>query len=327
MKIGFTYDLRDDYLKEGFTEDQTAEFDKADTIDAIEECIIKMGFEVERIGNIKNLTKLLCSGKKWDLVFNIAEGLYGSAREAQIPCLLDAYGIPYTFSNSYLLTASLNKDLTKLLVRQLCVPTPDFAVIKSINEINNINIPFPLFAKPLAEGTSKGISPNSVINTQKQLEQTIKSLLSEYNQPVLIEKYLPGREFTVGILGMGEDAYCPGVMEITLNKNAEPEVYSLVNKEYCEELVTYSIANDTAAEKCEQYALKIWRELGFMDAGRIDFRIDEAGEPNFIEINPLAGLNPVHSDLPILCGLKGISFQRIIEEIMHSALKRINNEE
>ena len=217
--------------------------------------------------------------------------------------------------------------MTKLLVREIEVPTPEFAVVKSLEDLNNVNIPFPLFAKPLAEGTSKGISGNSVIYSKEQLEESVKYLLAEYSQPVLVEKFLPGREFTVGILGTGEDAHCPAVMEIILNDNAEKDVYSLNNKEYCEELVTYKLADDEQAKKCKEYALKIWRELGFRDGGRMDFRLDENGEPNFIEVNPLAGLNPVHSDLPIMCNLKGISFQQIIEEIVNSALKRINNEQ
>lgn len=327
MKIGFTYDLRDDYLKEGYTEDETAEFDRADTIDSIENCLKNMGHEVERIGNIKSLIRHLSLGNRWDLVFNIAEGMYGSAREAQIPSILDAFQIPYTFSDSYLLTVSLNKDVTKLLVREAGVPTPEFAVVKTLDDIKEINIPFPLFAKPLAEGTSKGISAKSVIYSLAELENVVESLLKTYNQPVLVEKFLPGREFTVGVVGTGEDARCVGVLEVTLNENAEKGVYSYENKENCEELVTYSLANDFFSKKCEEYTLKLWRELGFKDAGRMDFRLDENGEPNFIEVNPLAGLNPVHSDLPILCSIKGVSFQQLIEEIINSAIKRTSNEQ
>jgi len=321
--IGFTYDLKDDYLAEGYSKEEAAEFDLPETIDSIEECIKNMGFEVEKIGNIKNLTKLLAKGKRWDLVFNIAEGAHGTARETQIPSLLDAYCIPYVFSDACLITAGLNKDLTKLLVRQIGIPTPDFIVVKKMEDLSRVQMPFPLFVKPLAEGTSKGISEDSVIHNREQLNKRINYLLSAFNQPVLVEKYLPGREFTVGIVGNGNDAHCVGVLEISLNNKAEKGVYSLANKANYEERVTYSIANDSTALKCEQFALKIWEELGFKDAGRFDFRLDEDGEPNFIEVNPLAGLNPVHSDLPIMCGLNGISFQQLIEQIVNSAIVRI----
>ena len=210
LKIGITYDLRDDYLKEGYGLEETAEFDLPDTIEAIEKVILDNGFQADRIGNIKALTRRLAADDRWDLVFNIAEGMYGFGREAQVPALLDAYNIPYTFSDPLGHAISLHKGMTKHVLRDLGIPTPDFAVINNEAEIDEVNLPFPLFAKPVAEGTSKGITALSKITNREELHQICKNLLQTFKQPVLVETYLPGREFTVGILGTGKDAKALG---------------------------------------------------------------------------------------------------------------------
>ena len=153
VKIGITYDLRDDYIAEGYTEEETAEFDHPRTIAAIEETLRDLGYETDRIGHLRALTRRLVAGDRWDLVFNIAEGLRGFGREAQVPALLDAWEIPYTFSDPLVLSLTLHKGLTKRVIRDLGIPTPDFAVVETPEEIAAVALPFPLFAKPVAEGT------------------------------------------------------------------------------------------------------------------------------------------------------------------------------
>jgi D-alanine-D-alanine ligase len=138
-----------------------------------------------------------------------------------------------------------------------------------------------------------------------------------------VESYLPGREFTVGIVGTGAAAEVVGVMEVILGDNAEAHAYSFVNKERCEELVTYERAAGAAAEECGKVSLAAWRGLGCRDAGRIDVRMDAKGRVNFIEVNPLAGLHPQHSDLPIICTMSGIPFTQLISRILESAGKRL----
>ena len=166
MKVGITYDLRDEYLKLGYSEEETAEFDKDSTISAIEDTLIELGHTTERIGNIWDLSKKLLDGKSWDLVFNIAEGLRGIGREAQVPALLDAYNIPYTFSDPLVLALSLHKGMTKRVLRDLGIPTPNFYEVKSIEDIDKVNLEYPLFAKPIAEGTGKGIHADSKIKNK-----------------------------------------------------------------------------------------------------------------------------------------------------------------
>jgi len=322
LKIGITYDLRDDYLKEGYSLEETAEFDLPDTIEAIEKVILDNGYQADRIGNIKALARRLVAGNSWDLVFNIAEGMYGFGREAQVPALLEAYNIPYTFSDPLGHAISLQKGTTKHILRDLGIPTPDFAVVGNSKDIDKVNLPFPLFAKPIAEGTGKGITATSKITNRKNLQKVCKHLLQTFGQPVLIETYLPGREFTVGILGTGPDARALGAMEIILRPGAEKNAYSYENKEHYEKLVEYVLVKDNEAKKAMEISLAAWRGLDLKDAGRIDLRSDANGVPHFMEVNSLAGLNPVRSDLPILCSKIGMSYHELISAIIESALKR-----
>lgn len=325
MIIGLTYDLRQDYLAAGYSDEQTAEFDRPDTIDAIERALIALGHETRRIGNVKSLVRRLADGERWDMVFNICEGMFGLGREAQVPALLDAYQIPYTFSGPLVLALSLDKALTKCVVRSLGVATPDFAVVTAPEDIAAVDLPFPLFAKPLAEGTGLGIDAKSKIDSRRQLADVCRVLLKKFKQPVLVETYLSGREFTVGIVGSGAAAEAVGVMEVFLRPEAEANAYSYLNKEKCEELVKYMLAPEDAAGPCRELALRAWRGLGCLDAGRIDVKMDRDGVVNFLEVNPLAGLHPEHSDLPIICTLAGLTYQTLIERIMASARVKIRS--
>lgn len=325
MKIGITYDLREDYLIEGYSEEETAEFDRAETIEAIDQTLKELGYRTDRIGHLKSLTRRLAAGDRWDLVFNIAEGLRGFGREAQIPALLDAYDIPYTFSDPLVLALTLHKGMTKHVIRDMGIPTPDFAIIEKEDQITGICLSYPLFAKPVAEGTGKGITAASKINTEKELVDVCRMLLTVFKQPVLVESFLPGREFTVGIIGTGKDAIATDTMEVCLKAQAEPDVYSYINKENCEELVEYRLVYDEEAQQVRETALSAWRGLGCRDAGRMDLRSDRSGRPNFMEVNPLAGLHPQHSDLPIIFSLMGKTFHQLIDMIMHSALKRVQD--
>jgi D-alanine-D-alanine ligase len=326
MRIGLTYDLRAEYLAEGYSEEQTAEFDRPDTIDALESALEELGYEPDRIGHARQLVERLASGDRWDLVLNIAEGLWGAAREAQVPAILDVYQIPYTFSDPLLMAVCLHKGLTKLAVRAAGVPTPDFAVVERPEDVGRVKLPYPVFAKPVAEGTGKGVDTASKVLDAPSLRAVCDDLLSRFDQGVLVERFLPGREFTVGLWGTGDEAETIGTLEIVLLPDAEAEVYSYVNKERCEELVEYRLVDaehDPEVRRAEAVALKAWRALGCRDAGRVDLRSDETGQPQFIEVNPLAGLHPEHSDLPMLCTAREIPYAELIGRIVRSASRRI----
>jgi D-alanine-D-alanine ligase len=323
MRIGLTYDLRDEYLQLGFSPEETAEFDSHQTIEAMESVLRALGHQTDRIGNVHALVRRIAKdGPQWDLVFNIAEGLYGFGREAQVPALLEACQIPYTFSDAMVMAITLHKGMTKRIVRDLGIPTPDFAVIEDLRALDDVGLPYPLFAKPVATGTSIGISARSRVHSMEQLRAICRDLLERVRQPVLVETYLPGRELTVGVVGTGERARVLGVMEVFLLEDAEPGVYSYLNKARYETQVRYALAEDSIAGQARELALKVWKGLGCRDGGRVDFRCDAQGNVSFVEINPLAGLHPVHSDLVILCRLAGIEYAALIEMIVASASDR-----
>lgn len=325
IRIGLTYDLRDAYLAAGYSEIDTAEFDRADTIDSIEATLRRQGYDVDRIGNVKQLAARLTSGDSWDMVFNICEGMHGIAREAQVPALLDAYEIPYVFSDALVCALTLHKGMTKDVVRAAGVATPDYAVVHELQDLKGISLPLPLFAKPIAEGTGKGISANSKINSMAELRNVCRKLLNEHKgQSVLVERFLPGREFTVGIVGTGRKAKALATMEIVLLEGADAEVYSYRNKEECEQLVQYSLLPaGQLRQDVEAVALRSWRALGCRDGGRIDLRMDDNGQVHFLEVNPLAGIHPEHSDLPIMATMSGIKYDVLIGRIMASAMQRL----
>jgi D-alanine-D-alanine ligase len=325
MFIGLTYDLREEYLAAGYGEEETAEFDRPETVEAIQAALEQLGHRTDRIGNARQLIARLAQGDRWDLVVNFAEGLYGIAREAQVPAILDVYQIPYTFSDPLVMAMALDKGLTKVAARSGGVPTADFAVVREAADVERIDLGFPLFAKPLAEGTGKGISPASKVGDRQSLGEICENLLARFHQPVLVEPFLSGREFTVGLIGTGAEAEVLGALEIVLLPGAEEDVYSYVNKERCEELVEYRLADartDPEVALAEAVALQAWRVLGCRDAGRVDLRSDAAAKPQFLEVNPLAGLHPSHSDLPMLCTALGIPYLSLIERIVRSAATR-----
>ena len=285
VTVGLVYDLRDDYLAQGFSEEQAAEFDSAVTIAALEGTLQSLGYETERIGNGMALAKQLAAGKRWDLVFNIAEGMYGRSREAQAPCLLEMYGIPYTFSDPLVCALTLDKAMTKRVVASAGLYTPRFGVVASLADVETLKLEYPLFAKPLAEGTSKGIDKNSRIESPSALKKVCARLLETFAEPVLVEEYLPGRESTTAVLGTGRDARILGTMEFSIRPGAPAQDYSYEVKEICEQCVDYfPMPKGDLRDEVEALALEAYRLLECRDAGRVDVRLDPKGHPAFIEI-------------------------------------------
>jgi D-alanine-D-alanine ligase len=324
MRIGVTYDLKDEHRELGLTEAELAEFDSRETIDGLCGALTSLGHECIRIGHVKVLTKRLAAGERWDLVFNIAEGRTGFGRESQVPALLEAFGIPYTFSDPLVCALTLHKGMCKLVARGHGIPTPDFAVVATLAEAGAVDLPPPLFVKPVAEGTSKGIDVTSVVTDKATLVARCAELLARFEQPVLVERFLPGREFTVGVLGTGADARALGTLEVVLREAADAGVYSYRNKAQWQQLVDYRLLEPGALRTAvESLALDTWRCLGCRDAGRVDVRLDDEGRPQLIEVNPLAGLTPGHSDLPIMADLLGMEYRQLIGEILACALRRL----
>ncbi len=322
MIIGLTYDLKDDYRELGFSAEAVAELDSEETVSGIETALAQLGYDPVRIGNLRHLMGRLLSGERWELVFNICEGMFGIGREAQVPALLDAFQVNYTFSDPMVLALTLHKGMAKRVVRDAGVPTAPFALVERIEDLPSVDLPFPLFVKPVGEGTGKGITERSRAADAAGLERSCRELLDTFHQPVLVETYLPGREFTVGVIGTGPEAEAIGGMEVLFAQGGG-DIYSYQTKRDYEDLVEYRRIPDELVASCHRVALAAWRALGCRDGGRVDLRLDDRNVPNFLEVNPLAGLNPKDSDLPILSRLHGISYGELIGRIVDSSRRRI----
>lgn len=320
MRIGFVYDLRDQYRAMGYSDEETAEFDSIETIEAIEAALSRLGHLVVRVGHGRELARRLVAGERFDLVFSIAEGLKGRSREAQVPALCELFEQPYAFSDPLTMAVTLDKAVAKRIVRDAGVPTAPFLVYEREGQDLSGWEHYPAFAKPLAEGTGKGCEKASMVTTPAELEAAARSIVSRYRQPALIESYLPGREFTVGILGTGEDARVVGVMEVLLNSHAEQGLYSYANKANWKDLVDYRLVVDNEAASVGEVALAAHKILGVKDLSRTDIRCDRTGKPQFLECNPLPGLRPEYSDMALLWHNAGHSYDELLSQVLRSTL-------
>jgi D-alanine-D-alanine ligase len=322
LRVGLTYDLKADYRAAGFSSDQVMEFDEHDTVDGLAAALASGGHQVDRVGRGVELAKRLGRGERWDLVFNIAEGVHGRSREAQVPALCELFEQPYTFSDPLTCALTLDKPLAKRVVRDHGIPTAPFVVVSSPAEAETVELVPPLFAKPIAEGSSKGISERSRIGSLAELRTACADLLTRFRQPVLVESYLPGREMTVGIVGNGAEAHVVGVMEVLFNDGSATD-YTALNKDEFEVRVHYNLLDgEPLGVTARRLALEAYRALSCCDAGRVDLRCDERGTPHFLEINPLPGLHPIRSDLPILSRLAGVTYEDLIGRIVQAAAMR-----
>ncbi|RAH53090.1 D-alanine--D-alanine ligase [Aspergillus piperis CBS 112811] len=360
LKIALIYELREAYKALGYSDVDCNRFEVGEAADHIAAVLEKLGHEVVLIPDIHSLVKRLANGEgsTWDLAFNTTEGLHGLAREGQVPALLEAYQIPFTFSDAATMELCLDKGRTKMILEHFNVPTAPFAVIHfnrtlgkaqvSLDEIlsmirmsrhsETLLSQYPLFAKPLAEGSSKGIGASNKITSIESLCEVVHSLRnsSPSSLGVLIEKYLPGREFTVGILGTGEDAWVVGVDEIVWCSNestkSNPETVEYTTEksksaqDWAGEADEIKVGrDDQEADLACRTALRAWTALRCRDGGRVDIRMDgSSGSPvaHVMEINPLAGLLPHWSQLPMIAEHNNVSYNELIEHILKSALER-----
>jgi D-alanine-D-alanine ligase len=322
--IGLCYDLKADYLKAGFSASEVMEFDDEETIIGLETALFELSHQVERVGNGRELALRLAKGDRWDLVFNIAEGLQGRSREAQVPAVCELFAQPYTFSDPLTCALTLDKSLAKIVVRDRGLPTAPFEVVNTTAEAAAVSLPMPLFLKPVAEGSSKGVTGRSLVKEREELVNTYQVLYELFQQPVLVETFLPGREMTVGIVGNGSNSRVVGVMEVIFTGQTEAFAYTTLNKDEYLERVSYRLLIDPEplAAQARQLALDAYHTLGCRDAARVDLRCDASGVLQFMELNPLPGLHHIRSDLPIMGRLGGVTYTEIIAEIVDSAWQR-----
>jgi D-alanine-D-alanine ligase len=327
LTIGLCYDSKEEYLAAGYSKLDVAEFDDEGVISGLERSLKGLGHRVERIGRGQALAKRLAAGKRWDLVFNVAEGLRGRARESQVPALCELFEQPYTFSDPVTCGITLDKSLAKRIVRDAGVPTPGFLVVRSVSDLDSFVVNGPLFVKPLAEGSSKGVSAGSMVSNRKHLLKACTRLLPDFPAGLLVEELLPGREFTVGVIGNGIGARPIAVMEVVWTERSESEAYTQLNKdEYLDRIEYRLVEGEPFADEATGLALAVVDALDCRDAARVDMRCDVAGKLQFLEVNPLPGLHPVRSDLPIMARLAGIAYDELLGSIVTAAKERYEKE-
>jgi len=329
LKIGLSYDLKTaSEVRPGAPEDETEECDPPDTIDALANEIERLGHRVVRLGGGAEFLSSILS-EKIDFVFNISEGrgTYRS-REAQVPSVLEMLRIPYSGADPLTLALCLDKPLTKRVAESLGVRTPRYVVFSpyeaiDLDEVRDLSRP--LVVKPAFEGSSKGIRLTSKIDRLEELEQAATDIHKMYRQPALVEEFIAGKEITVGIMG-NHPPQVVGVMEVVPRNGAGDNfMYTLEVKRDWQRLVSYRCPANLPPQtfkEIEGMALALHKGLQCRDMARFDFRVDGKNRPYFLEVNPLPGLSPVYSDLPIMAGLMGLSYSQLIGGILNAALER-----
>ena len=323
LRIGLTFNLKRIDPRAG--DDTEAEFDSASTVGAISAALERLGHDVVQLEATAELMSIL-PGTDVDLVFNVAEGIGGRTREAQVPAMLELLGVEYTGSDAATMAITLDKALAKRIVGQAGVPTPQYMLMRTGDEPLSPTLVFPAVVKPNAEGSSKGVLPTSVVHNEDQLRLLARELCNRYRQPVLVESYLSGREFTVGLLGEHEPRALPA-MEVIFGESAGVfPVYTFAHKLEVGEAVHYQApaqVDDALAAELARVACVAWEALGCRDVARVDLRLDAAGRVNFIECNPLPGLAADWSDLCLIATGVGMDYTSLIGEIVAPAMRRL----
>ncbi|MBU1999350.1 MAG: ATP-grasp domain-containing protein [Candidatus Omnitrophota bacterium] len=329
MNVVLTYNLK----KKDATKpaDYFSEFDSEETVNAIASALKSRGHTIDCVDVERKDIISYFRNNRIDMVFNIAEGTRGRFRESEIPAILDYLNIPYTGSGTFSLAVALNKALTKKILRAENIPTPLFQLFIKGNEKLNADLKFPLIVKPNYEGSAKGINSSNVVHDPAELYKKAQEIIGLYNQGVLIEEFIEGKELTVGILENGIPAILP-ILEIDFSsctKSGE-YFYSWRMKEYqgdSEQGLTPTFhcpaRLDKETEKLvKDTALRTHRAIGCQDMSRTDIRLNKDNVPYVLEINPLPGLNPKESNFPLMVNAAGIKYDEMIEAVLMSAYQR-----
>ncbi len=323
--IGLTYDLKSDWVQNPDDPiDAAAELDGMDTVEALSAAFESAGHRVVRIGNAHQLLAAISKGLKVDLVFNIAEGHRGRNRESQIPNILEMFNIPFSGADALTLGVTLDKAVAKKCWVADQVPTGKFFEANLNDDLKTLNtIGYPLIVKTSQEGTSKGITKNSRVENLDQLRAEVEKICKVYKQPALCEQFIKGTEFTVAVIG-NEDPIALPVVQYAVggNTNMGNEFYSY------EHIVAKSVQyicpaqiDQAQAKKLQQVALAAYKSVECRDLGRVDFRVDEQGNPYVLEINPLPNLSPSEV-FPMCAKAHGLTYNQLINKILDYALSR-----
>ncbi len=326
MRIALTYNLR---LSDA---EEEAEFDTAETVNTLAGAIERLGHRLERVEVSGPASRIVARLEAYspDLIFNTAEGRRGRFREAFYPALFDELGIPYTGSDAYALAVTLDKQLTKLMLREHGVRTPGWQYVEHPEELNPRALRFPVIVKPNFEGSSKGITQDSVAETPEELEEKVASALERYPAGVLVEEYVAGRDITVPYLAAVQNDFggvlspVEYVIDAKLGGARKYSIYDYALKTTNTKAVKVRAPADLSqamSDELREIARKIFRVCDCHDLGRLDFRVSEEGGPHFLEINALPSLEP-GAGIYVAAELEGLHLDRVIDSIIESAAKR-----
>jgi len=324
--VGLTYDLKSDYeFKKDDPPDANAEFDHPSTIEVIASAIEACGFKVKKIGNVASLLEKIDS-LDVDIVFNISEGISGRNRESQVPILLEMAGIPFVGADALTLSLTLDKFMAKKIFIAEGIPTPESFEVKTSEALMNTNhFKFPLIVKPRFEGSSKGLSEDSRVENTQDLKKQVEYIINTYKQPALVEQFISGQEFTVAIVGNETPEVMPIVqikIDGRLKLNDKFYTFARIQSDRLEYICPAHINNDLK-KKISDLALKTYMAVECRDFGRVDFRVNNEGEPYVLEINPLPSLS-TEDVFMVVAKEIGVSYEKIIGKILDAALKRHN---
>ncbi|KAL2848919.1 hypothetical protein BJY01DRAFT_150895 [Aspergillus pseudoustus] len=345
LNIAVVAEQQSSYLQLGYSEEDCAALTHKGEVHAVTNTLKQLGHNVTHVSGVQPLVQQLAAGnhKDWDMVFNMAQGFHGSARESQVPALLESYQIAYTFSDAATMALCQNKANTKIILHHHQIPTAPFLVVPAHESPEDFpkysgKLPsYPLFLKPVTEGSSKGISDLNKVTEPAELEVALQKLSIKFpGQDILIESFLPGREYSISILGTGPACRVIGIRELIWqkerrsgSKHIEQDFATRKSKSSTSDQIVYNDFHDEAdpeIQAASQVALAAWRVLGCRDAGRVDIRFDAhepCATPNILEVNPISGLLPVHSPLPGSAESNGISYDQLLTGIIESTLQRI----
>jgi len=330
MKVALTCNtLPTDYSRES-GDDTFAEFDAPSTIEAIEKALLNRCDEVEVVEADENAYEKLRRGN-FDFAFNIAEGVRGEAREAQIPAMLEMLGIPYSGSGVTTLAITLDKRRTKEVLEANGIRTPKFQLLSRTEDLRS-DLQFPLFLKPNGEGSSRGITAKSLVSSKRELEEVTTEMIAAYRQPVLVEEYLTGREFTVGLIGNPPEVL--PIVEVSFDglPAGAPRfdcyevkwIYDSLDSGYDTTTCPANLDDDLRS-KIAETATRTFEALEVRDLCRLDLRLDGDGEPSVFDVNALPGLIPdpaENSRFPKAAYAAGYSYEELIGKVFNAALAR-----
>jgi len=323
FRVGMTYNVKSECVpKPGDPPDLNAEFDHEETVAHIERALKEGGHDVVRIGNARRLLERR-GVLDVDIVFNIAEGYEGRNRESQVPILLEMLRIPFVGADGLTLGLTLDKVLTKKVLIAEGIPTPRYLEVTDPDKLWQADLTYPLIVKLRCEGSSKGLSDKSLVDTPEQLRQQVRWLADTYHHAtIFIEEFIEGNEFTVAVIGNDPPEAYPAC-QITLDGQKElgRKFFTFAYLRSGADYLCPASIPDPLARQLQELALRTYRAVECRDFGRVDFRVDRRGRPSVLEINPLPSLS-TEDVFNYIAKVRGLSHHQIINRILDVALAR-----